>query len=325
MNEKKDSRKYLIGFSLTGSLIMIVFFAFINFSTGSSFPWFIFPAYAALWWPILTIAVGRHSIKMLSLVGSLATIALLVVTNYLTSWSYPWFLFPSFAVLWWPLALFFGVKNRKWFSIAGFIVLAVFFMITNLVVSPAVVWFYDAIFVAAWWPLSVLLAKPGTIKAYSIFGALVILAYLSFKNFTETPLIPWALLTYFPVLAWPASVLLGRRLGKLNTAITGCAAGIVYYTALNITLFPGFPWAIFPAYALLWWPLAIALGKRERMLPFSIISAALTAVLFIVINAITTPGTIWAVYPIFVLAWWPLAIYYFVWRRAAERLNPSAR
>ncbi len=146
-------RRVLIGFSAVGSLITILFFAFINYSTGARFPWFIFPAYAVLWWPILTICIGRHSLKILSLIGSLTTIVLLLITNYITSWHYPWFLFPSFAILWWPIAMFFGSKNSRLFSVAGFITLTVFFAVTNLVTSPSVRWFYYPVFAALWWPL----------------------------------------------------------------------------------------------------------------------------------------------------------------------------
>jgi hypothetical protein len=312
-NNTLKSRRYSIGFSLVGSLITILFFAFINFSTGVSFPWFIFPAYAVLWWPLMTIFIGKRSMKMFSLIGSFVTIALLVMINYLTSWNYPWFLFPSFAILWWPIAALFGFKRNKVFSIIGSIVLITFFILTNYVTSPSEIWFYYPIFVIIWWPLSVFFSGPSTIKVYSVLGALIIISFLTLENMIKSPYCPWALLTYFPVLMWPVGVLLGRRLGKLSIALLGCFFGIIYYTVLNIYVFEGFPWAIFPAYALLWWPLAIAFAKRGRHLVFSVSGALLSAALFIAVNIITTPHNIWAVYPIFALIWWPLSIYYFVY------------
>lgn len=180
-DQKKHAgdRRYLIGFSVVGSILTILFFAFINYTTSPRFPWFIFPSFAVLWWPILTIFIGRRSMRILSLIGSLVTIAFLFGLNYITSWGYPWFLYPSFAVLWWPLALFFGARNRKLFSVVGFIVLTVFFMVTNLVTSPNVIWFYYPVFGALWWPLSMLLAGPKTNKIYSVAGAVLLLAFLS--------------------------------------------------------------------------------------------------------------------------------------------------
>jgi len=311
-NNTMKNRRYSIGFSLAGSLITILFFAFINFSTGVSFPWFIFPAFAVLWWPIITIFNGKRSMKMFSLIGSLVTIALLVMINYLTSWNYPWFLFPSFAILWWPLATFFGFKRNKLFSIAGSIVLIAFFVLTNYITSPSEIWFYYPVFVVIWWPLSMFLAAPSTIKWYSVLGSLITIAFLTLDNIIESPNCPWALLTYFPVLMWPVGVLLGKRLSKLSIAVISCVVGIICYTVLNIYVFKGFPWAIFPAYALLWWPLAIAFATRSRLLIFSVIGSVLTAALFIAVNYFTSPQDIWAVYPIFAVIWWPLSIYYFV-------------
>lgn len=322
---RTGDRRYLIGFSVVGSLITILFFAFINFSTGVRFPWFVFPAYAVLWWPLMTIFAGRHSMKVLSLVGSFLTIALLVLINYLTSWNYPWFLFPSFAILWWPLAMFFGTGHGKVFSVVGSVVIIVSLFLTNYVASPSVVWFYYPAFAVIWWPLSVLLAGPRTIKAYSIVGALILAAFFTLENLLKSPFCPWALLTYFPVLMWPVGVLLGKRLGKLHIALLGSLAGILYYAILNVTVFPGFPWAIFPAYALLWWPLAIAFAKRKHAMPFSVAGTLLSAVLFIAVNAVSSPGTIWAVYPIFALLWWPLSTYYFVRKAAGADGPPSGK
>lgn len=313
---QEKNRRYSIGFAVAGSLITILFFAFINFSTGVRFPWFIFPAYGILWWPLATIFAGRPSMKLLSLIGSLVTIAFLFLTNYITSWSYPWFLFPSFAVLWWPLAVLFGTKHKKLFSVIGSIVLIAFFLLTNFMTSPAVIWFYYPVFAVIWWPLSTFLAGPRTIKIYSILGALTILAFLTVENILKTPHCLWVLFTCFPILMWPAGVLLGKHFGKSGTAWIGCLTGILYYTVLNLLVFPGFPWAIFPAYALLWWPLACAFAKRGKPLLFSIVGTVLSAALFIATNLITSPHTIWAVYPIFALVWWPLAIYYFVYRRS---------
>ena len=315
-NRPKGDRRCLIGFSVAGSLISILFFVFINFSTGVRFPWFVFPAYAVLWWPLTTIFAGRYSMKVFSLIGSALTIALLVITNYLTSWGYPWFLFPSFAILWWPLGMFFGTKHGRILSVIGSIVIIVSLFVTNYVTSPAVIWFYYPAFAVIWWPLSVFLAGPRTIKAYSVVGALFLAAFFTLENLFKSPFCPWALLTYFPVLMWPVGTLSGKRLGNLPAALFGSLAGILYYTILNVTVFPGFPWAIFPAYALLWWPLAIAFAKRKRPLLFSVTGTLLSAALFIAVNAVSSPGTVWAVYPIFALLWWPLSTYYLM-RRAA--------
>ncbi len=48
-----------------------------------------------------------------SIWGSLLIISFLFFINYTTSWGYPWFIFPTFAVLWWPLAMLFVWLNHR--------------------------------------------------------------------------------------------------------------------------------------------------------------------------------------------------------------------
>jgi hypothetical protein len=310
-------RRYTIGFSVAGCVLIILLFAFINYTTGAGFPWFIFPSYAALWWPLATVFAGRRSMKALSLIGSLMTVVMLFALNYLTSWGYPWFLFPSFAVLWWPIFMYFGANHAKTISIVGCAALIIMLAAINLIVSPERMWFYYPAFAIIWWPLSTRFARSRAVKGYSIAGAALIIAFLTFVNYMESPLYPWAPLAYFPALMWPAATLLGKRLGKPGFALIGCLAGAIYYISMNILLFPGFPWAIFPVYALLWWPLAVIFAKRGRHFLFSACASTLSAIFFIAVNAVASPGAIWAVYPIFALCWWPLSTYFFV-RRPRE-------
>ncbi|MGE7842777.1 permease prefix domain 1-containing protein [Lysinibacillus sp. NPDC093712] len=49
-------------------------------------------------------------------------------------------------------------------------------------------------------------------------------------------------------------------------------------------------------------------------LEFSLWGSGLITAFFIFINLYYTPNTIWAIYPIFAILWWPLSMY-FVWSR----------
>jgi hypothetical protein len=79
----------------------------------------------------------RRYIVGFSLVGSLAVIAFLFTTNYLTSWSYPWFIYPSFAVIWWPLTVYFGGQYGKTLSVMGCLSIIGFSVVTNFMTSPS--------------------------------------------------------------------------------------------------------------------------------------------------------------------------------------------
>ncbi len=315
LNRNSDNkRSHAFAFSIVGSLLLISLCIFINYSTGSRFPWFIYPTFAVIWWPLGVFFAGRHSAKTFSLIGSLLIIAVLFATNYFTSWSYPWFIFPSFAVIWWPLGVFFGKSCGKALSIIGSLIIIGFSVVTNYITSPEYIWYIYPTFAVIWWPLSVFLARTRAVKVYSVFGALLILAFLAFDNYSNSPSCPWVLFAVYPVLMWPICVLLGRRALKQSAALMLSIIGIAYYVTLNILVFQGFPWAIFPAYVLMWWPLGVAFAGRGHHMLFSICGTILSAVLFITLNVITTPDTIWAVYPVFALAWWPLSVYYFVYK-----------
>lgn len=312
LNRKADNKhSQAFAFSIVGSLLLISLCFFINVSTNTSFPWFIYPTFAVIWWPLGVFFAGKNSAKAFSLIGSLAIIAILFATNYLTSWNYPWFIIPSFGVIWWPLIVFFGKSCGKYLSIIGSLSVIAFSVATNYITSPGYIWFFYPSFAVIWWPLSMFLVRPRTFKAYSVFGALFILAFLAVDNYFNSPTCPWVLLAVFPVLLWPICALLDERMLRLPTVLILSVIGITYYAALNILVFPGFPWAIFTAYVLLWWPLGVAFAGHGRHMLFSLVGTILSAAIFITLNVITTPHTIWAVYPVFVLAWWPLSIYYF--------------
>ena len=312
----KNSKKSGIGFAVAGSALTIIFLAFINFTVGGNFPWFIFPAYAILWWPLILI-FGRYSGysgKILSLTGSLLTIALLAAVNYLTSRGYPWFLFPSLAILWWPIMVFRGDKHKKIFSIIASVAVVLIALILNLTFTPSEIWFHYPALLVIWWPLSFFFNGRRMKKIYSITASLFLMGFLTFENFLRSPEIPWVLFACYPVILWPVSVYLKQHMGKLNIALPFSTICIAYYAALNLFVFTGFPWAIYPAYAILWWPLAAAAPEKKKALFMSIAGTILTSALFIATNLVASPDAVWAVYPIFGLVWWPLSVYYFVYR-----------
>ena len=316
-DQNRLNKRSAIGFSIAGSVITILFFAFINFTVGGRFPWFIFPSYAVLWWPLALILgpYSGHSGKLLSLAGSLITIALLVTLNYLTSWGYPWFIYPSVAVTLWPVTMFWGGAHKKAFSVIVSIALTGVALILNLTLTPGDIWFYYPAVAIIWWPLGVFFKEHRFSRGYSVAGAALLTAFLVFENLVRTPEYFWALFAFFPVIIWPVAVYLGKLLGRLSITLLCSITGIVYYIILNIFVFRGFPWAIYPVYGILWWPLAVAAPEREKAMFLSFFGTILTSALFIVTNLVASPHTIWAVYPIFALAWWPLSVYYFIYRR----------
>jgi hypothetical protein len=213
--------------------------------------------------------------------------------------------------------------NRRYtiaFSIAGSLLLIVFFILVNHLTSRQYPWFIYTSFVVLWWPLSGLFARRH-LKAYAVVGSVIILLFLAAINLQFSPQHLWVLYPAAAGLCWPAVLLLGKRAGRLPAAILVSLILIAYYVLVNALYSPAFPWSMFPIYAVVWWPLAVGLAKASKAMFFSAAGTLWSVLFFIVLNAVTTPGEIWAVYPIFAILWWPLSVYCFVWRKSR---NPQA-
>ncbi|MXQ53413.1 hypothetical protein [Shimazuella alba] len=210
-------KKKHIGFATFGSLLTILFLYVVNQITNPEYPWFIFPTFALLLWPITLLLVTRGKHKLYAVICSLMIIALFILNNfYFSDTSHPWFLYPSYLLLWWPITLF-----------------------------------------------------------------------------------------------------VGKRAKTLTFAIIASTSTILYYSLLNISLSPEYPWAIYPAYLVLWWPISLYFARQKNHFGLSLAGSLLTTLFFIVVNVVSTPDQIWAVYPIFLILWWPLSMYYYEERKRA--------
>jgi len=99
-----------------------------------------------------------------------------------------------------------------------------------------------------------------------------------------------------------------KQVKSFRFALFSAATGILYYGILNILLSPVYVWFIYPAFALLWWPLAIYYAKTRKPVLFAVLGCLITIAFLVGINLITSPDVVWSVFPIFVLLWWPLSM-----------------
>lgn len=95
--------------------------------------------------------------------GSVLIIALALFANFYYTPHIIWFVYPTFAVLWWPLPLFFHwlrIRNNVpigfGFSVCGFILIACLMLFINFYYTPHIIWCVYPIFAVVWWPLSML-------------------------------------------------------------------------------------------------------------------------------------------------------------------------
>jgi len=152
-------------------------------------------------------------------------------------------------------------------------------------------------------------------KQYSIVCSALIIAFLIVENYLYAPNHLWFVYAIYPIIWWPILMYLDEKAKTLKTALIGCASTIIYYTILNIIVSPQYPWAIYPAFLVIWWPLALYHAQRKTFVAFSVTATILISIFFITVNVVSSPDVIWAIYPIFVTLWWPLSMYFYVYKR----------
>ena len=92
--------------------------------------------------------------------GSVLISAFLIFINLYYTSDIIWFVFPVFAILWWPAALFFRWRKLKYnalfglpFSIYSYLIVMALLIFTNCYFSPDTIWFVYPAFGLIWWPL----------------------------------------------------------------------------------------------------------------------------------------------------------------------------
>ncbi|WP_449620960.1 hypothetical protein [Robertmurraya sp. Marseille-Q9965] len=197
------------------------------------------------------------------------------------------------------------------FVIAGSIMTILFLTVTNFLTSTEHLWFIYPGFLLLLFPICSICILKKQYKLLSVIGSLWILIFLIVVNYLNTPELPWVLYVVAPVLMWPILIMLGKKAKTMFVALSGCIGIILYYVCLNLFLSPQYPWAIFPAFVVIWWPLMLYHLTKKTYYQLSVHGSVLISVFFITVNVISTPNNIWAVYPIFTVLWWPLSMYYF--------------
>ncbi len=300
-------------FSIMASLYISVFFYVVNLFSAPDTVWFIYPMFAVLWWPISYIICSAKKYKLYSVVASLYFSAFLAFVNYLTSPGYVWFYYPAYALLWWPMSMFFLKKNApRAYSLTMTAVTVVFLALINLMNSPDLIWFPYTIFYLLWWPAIAIAGKRAKSFGFAAIGALVIIAYHVAMYHWLTPLEhPWYLYIIPPAIWWPVCTALKRYTTKVWFLLISLAVFVVYYVAVNLSVTPEYFWSIYLIYPVIWAVMGIYFGVKRKPFAFSLVMSAVTIAFFSIVNYMTSPGHIWAIYPTFAVLWWPLILYFY--------------
>lgn len=290
------------------SVLIIVYYAALNILLTPGHFWAIYPIYLTLWWPLSLYFTGKGQYKAFSVVGAVMTIAFLIATNMLHP-SYPWALFACFPVIWWPTAMFLGKQMGGFkFSIFCSVCTLFWYGALNLFIAPGSPWVMFIAYALLWWVLSVNFYGRNCPHVYAVVMSVISIVFFAAVNYIYSPGAIWAFYPAFAVLWWPVTLLFARHHAWRGYAFAAGVMTIGFLAAVNIITSPSYPWSVFPAMGILWWPLAMSFKGKHRPLGFSIAAVLLVIATLATVNLITSPGFLWCAFPIPALLWWPLAV-----------------
>lgn len=296
-------------FALAGSAMTAVFLAAVNLQNTPWNPWFLYAVYPLVLWPVAVYFIRHGKHKAVSLWGSISSVAYLIALNCLLSPGHPWWMYACCPLLWWPVAVYMGRRaGALWFAWLVSAVTVAYYALLNVLVSPGFPWAICPAFAILWWPISIFFARRRAWVGYALAGSGLTIAFLFVVNIAASPGYLWALYPAFALLWWPMTMVFAKHKAWTGYSVAAALLTIAGFTALNITASPGAVWAIYPAFAVLWWPMTMLFSRRKSWVGYAVAGAALASIFFIIVNYLTSPGTVWAIYPIFAVIWWPLSM-----------------
>jgi hypothetical protein len=245
------------------STLSIAFFAAVNIIYSPGALWAHYPAFAIVWWPLTMMFARSKKWFAYSVIAALLTIVFLAAVNVTTSAGFAWSVFPSLAILWWPLALGFKGKRKPLaFSLAGTVLIMATLLTVNLITSSGFMWSLFPSLGVLWWPLSLGFKGKRKPLAFSMAGTILIIATLLTVNLITSSGFMWSLFPSLGVLWWPAAVCC--RKSAVALSMTGSLLVIAMAVTINAITSPGFAWSIFVLFAVLWWPLSVGFSSMRK-------------------------------------------------------------
>jgi hypothetical protein len=309
---KRDYKK----FSVAGAALTVVYLIGCNLLT-SPYPWALYACFPVVWWPLAMYFGKRLGGFRFSVTGALCTLAWYGALNLWLTPGSPWILFIAFPVLWWPLSVFFFGRRSPhiYGAVMGALSIA-FFAAVNLIYSPGVFWAFYPAFPLLWWPMTLLFARKRAWRAYSVAASLAVIVFLAGVNLITSRAFLWFVFPALAILWWPLAMAFKGQHKPFGFSLAGAALAIATLLIINLMTSRGFLWFVFPALAILWWPLAMAFKGKHKPFGFSLAGAALAIATLLIINLMTSRAFLWFVFPALAILWWPATVFF------AKRKSP---
>ncbi|MBC2304838.1 hypothetical protein [Listeria booriae] len=193
-----------------------------------------------------------------SIVGSAICMFFLVALNFFLTPTLDWSIYPCIALLLWPLSMYFvyrqNLKQFAWFTSLVFLILLT---VINLRETPDVLWVLYAAYPLVFWPVFTMLGRRAYTMTAAIIGAVVTSLYYALLNIAFSPDVPWVIAIIFAVGWWPLSLYHARKGSFFAYSVQASIWVSAFMIGMNWAFSPSVIWAIYPIFAVVWWPLSM--------------------------------------------------------------------
>jgi hypothetical protein len=152
--------------------------------------------------------------------------------------------------------------------------------------------------------------------AFSLIGAAMTAVLFIVANIITTPGVLWFFYPVFAVAWWPLSVYFCGKRQYFAFAAVGSALIIAFIAATNIVTSPQLLWFFYAIPPILCWPAGVFLHQRKKGGLFAIVAGTAMVAYCVLLDLVLTPYFFWAIFPIFLILWWPLSVFFFRKKRA---------
>lgn len=200
-----------------------------------------------------------------SIVGSAICMFFLVMLNYFLTPTLDWSIYPCIALLLWPLSMYFVYRqNLKQFAFFTSSVFIILLMVINLRETPDVLWVLYALYPLVFWPVFTAFGKKAYTMTAAVIGATTTIIYYALLNIAFSPSYPWIIAIIFAVGWWPLSLYHAKHKNFFAFSIQASIWISAFVIGMNWAFSPSVIWAIYPIFAVVWWPISMYFFSAKR-------------------------------------------------------------
>ena len=264
LGAKAKTLSFAAGSAAAASVFLLIMH---GVHTPGVLPWYLYAVLPFFWWPVSMLLQKRFTPLRIGLISVIVfaayytgLIALLHGVSDLLS------VFGLAAAAWLVYAAVISKHRLSFpFAAANAALLAAYFVLVHRFITPDVhPWYWYTFFPLLCWPAAAALKETALKPLPVATCATAFLLYYGALNLFLSPAVPWVLFLAYPAAGAVIAAFCRQKRAWTTMSIWMSAAGIACFAAINLVFTPHTVWAVYPAFAILWWPMSMVLFGRKK-------------------------------------------------------------